>query len=139
MKVLVDTNILIDAFTNRQPFAEDAAKLMRIISDGKAEGYISVHSLTDLYYILRKQLSDKKRREIISLLLQIFKIAEADNDIMGKAVSCEVTTDLEDCIQYVCAESIFADYIISRDKAGFSSGNIRCLDAGEFAVLFRGG
>ena len=49
MKVLVDTNVVMDALTEREPFAEKSKEVIRIISDHKADGYLAAHSVTNLF------------------------------------------------------------------------------------------
>ena len=61
MKILIDTNILIDYILERQPFTDSAEKIMILCKDKKIDGYIAVHSLINIFYILRKQMTVEER------------------------------------------------------------------------------
>jgi predicted nucleic acid-binding protein len=51
MRVLLDTNILLDVLLDRSPFADHAAKIWSAIQDKKIDGWISAISINNLYYI----------------------------------------------------------------------------------------
>ena len=54
MKILLDTNILIDYLTIREPLFDEADQIVQLCTDEKLEGYVAAHAITDLFYILRK-------------------------------------------------------------------------------------
>ena len=54
MKILIDTNILLDFIIGREPFYENADKVLMLCANKKANGYLAAHSVTNLYYIMRK-------------------------------------------------------------------------------------
>ena len=54
MRVLIDTNIILDWLMCREPFHDDSRLVMKECMFGDLKGYISAHTLTDLFYILRK-------------------------------------------------------------------------------------
>lgn len=68
MKVLVDTNVIVDALIGRQPYFEDADKIVKLCADKKVHGYLAAHSIPNLYYILRKYLSAEDRRDVLRQL-----------------------------------------------------------------------
>lgn len=52
MIILVDTNIALDFLTMRQPFYNDARKVIRLCASEKVQGYIAFISLPNIFYIL---------------------------------------------------------------------------------------
>ena len=58
-KLLIDTNIILDALMNRAPWAKAAEDIILAVAEDKAEGYITASSFTDIHYLLRKHLKDK--------------------------------------------------------------------------------
>jgi predicted nucleic acid-binding protein len=54
MVVLIDTNVIIDALVDREPFAADARKIVEHCSQKKFSGYFAGHTIPDIFYILRK-------------------------------------------------------------------------------------
>ena len=74
MKVLVDTNVIVDALIGRQPYFDNADKIIRLCADKKVHGYLAAHSIPNLFYILRKYLSEEDRRTALRQLCEIFAI-----------------------------------------------------------------
>lgn len=54
-KVLFDTNIILDVALKRHPFFEDALELFRLIDRKDIVGYVTATTITDIYYISRKE------------------------------------------------------------------------------------
>ena len=126
MKVLVDTNVLMDALTEREPFAEKSKEVIRIISDHKADGYLAAHSVTNLFYLLRHDFSVDERKEVLLSLFDVFEVEQIDTDRLKAALR---RNDF--------AESVFADYIVTRNTNDFVVGPIQCLTPVEFCELFQ--
>ena len=115
MKVVIDTNIAIDALKPNSDFEADARRVFQLIWQGKIVPYMCVNSLTDIFYVLRKvQGAGKAKRTIANLLAAIDIITLAKNDC-ADALALQMN-DFEDAIIAVCAEKIEADYIISRNE-----------------------
>ena len=114
MKVLVDTNIIIDALASRKPFSEDAEKIFLLAAKEKIEAYISASSVTDIYYILRKFSSEDTARSYIRRLFQIFKVLQVSETECIKALESAIP-DYEDGLQDVCARISSLDFVITRD------------------------
>ena len=54
MKVLIDTNIILDYALIRQPFYDLADRIFVLVEQKQIEAYVSASTFTDLFYILRK-------------------------------------------------------------------------------------
>lgn len=52
MRVLIDTNVVLDFLQDREPFGEDAAKVFEKIDAGEVEGFIAATTVTNIYYIV---------------------------------------------------------------------------------------
>lgn len=65
MKVLIDTNIILDVFCNHKDFVEDSAKVFKLCEVKKVTGYISALSISNIMYIMRKELEPKRIKEIL--------------------------------------------------------------------------
>lgn len=66
MVALIDTNIIIDYLVNREPFSNDAEKIIELCKDGKFSGFIAIQSIVDCFYILRKVCSSDLLRDFFS-------------------------------------------------------------------------
>ena len=136
MTILLDTNIILDYIAER-PFSKSETKLIfEMIFSRKINGIIAAHSITNLWYILRKTCTAPERREIINTLLECFEIAEINKTIIQNAINRNNFSDFEDCLQDECAKTYKADYIITRDKDDFTTSLIPTLFPTEFLNNF---
>ena len=65
--LLIDTNIVLDFFLDREPFAEPAEEIMKYCITGKLQGHLASHTLLNAFYITRKQKSVEERKEFLKL------------------------------------------------------------------------
>lgn len=115
MKILIDTNVIIDNFVIREPFNENANKIFTMVIEDRITGYISTSSITDVYYILHKTFSDKESRRIVEILLNLLQVIEVTkNDCFAALVS--PVSDFEDALVTVCADKVDIDFIVTRDN-----------------------
>ena len=131
MVVLVDTNVLIDFLTTREPFYKASSEVIMKCAGGEIEGHIAIHSIPNLWYILRKTSEEKRRKWLLDIceFLQVEGISHED---VVKAIGMKDFKDFEDCLQDRCAESIRADYIITRNAKDFDSSAVPAVSPEEF-------
>ena len=132
MIVLVDTNIIIDALANREPYASDARKIMEKCATREITGILAAHSIPNLFYILRKNFSQEERRFLLKNLCEIFRISDLTGKKILAALENKDFTDFEDCLQEECAIESMADYIITRNPADFKNSRIKVILPAEF-------
>lgn len=135
MKCFFDSNVIIDALTNRIGVVEDERRLLYAATVGEMEGFMSAKQLTDIYYELRKYMpDDKKRRELISILLQGFEIIPADKSLLSAALPSNVS-DYEDAFIAISAKKAGADFIITNDTKGFLQSEVEAKTPKEAIAL----
>lgn len=135
MKILIDSNVLIDYMTVRTPFYEDAREIMKLCSDKKVYGAIAVHSIPNIYFILRKEMDDATRRKIIKNLLLVLDVAGYDRISVIGALEKNDFKDFEDCLQDECAVFFGADYIITRNIKDFVNSSVKAVTPTEFLKM----
>ena len=104
MKVLIDTNIIIDYATHREPFAEQAQKIFELVNNSEIEGFIAAHSIPNLFYILRKSLDSNSLRLFLLGLCNLLTVVCIDETMMISGLQNISFSDFEDCLQSECAE-----------------------------------
>lgn len=119
MKVLLDTNIILDYFLERDPFMNDAEALFTQIEAKQIEGYITATTLTDIFYIVRKSKGTQLAKQAVSKLLAGLEICQVDRLILESALALELN-DFEDAVQIACAIASNLEAVISRDRNGFA-------------------
>ena len=134
MKVLIDTNVVLDVLCQRAGFIEASSKVWKYCELGKIDGYLSALSVPNIIYIMRKELDPQKVQTIIEKLMLIFKVTDLKVSDLSNAAKM-FTSDFEDAVQMCCAERIKADYIITRNIKDFTASNIEVLEPIEFLKL----
>lgn len=94
---------------------------------GNITGYIALHSISNIFYILRKRYSTTDRRKLLLDILNLLRIAGADHESVINALQREDFSDFEDCLQDECAKQIHADYIVTRNTTDFSVSDIPAI------------
>lgn len=130
MKVLIDTNVILDVLCNRAEFVADSSKVWKLCEVEKIEGYISALSVPNIVYILRKELTPQKTKEIIGQIMMIFHIIDLKSSDLKNAAEM-LSADFEDAVQMCCASRIKADYIVTRNIRDFQSSKIIALKPSE--------
>ena len=130
MKVLIDTNIILDVLCKRPDFYEDSAKIFKLCEVKKISGVVSALSIPNIMYILRKELDADKTREILDSLMLIFSVADLKADDLKKAADMRFK-DYEDAIQSACATRIKANYIVTRNIKDFSESKVTAIKPAE--------
>ena len=123
MKILIDTNIILDLLCNRVAFSESASKVFKFCEVNQVEGFISALSVPNIVYIMRKELDEKRIGEIIQMLSSICTIADLKGSDMQKAAALPIN-DFEDALQSVCAARIHADFIVTRNLKDFRNSEV---------------
>lgn len=130
MKALIDTNVILDVLCNRAEFVADSSKVWKLCEVEKIEGYISALSVPNIVYILRKELTPQKTKEIIGQIMMIFRIIDLKSSDLKNAAEM-LSADFEDAVQMCCASRIKADYIVTRNIRDFQSSKIIALKPSE--------
>jgi len=122
MKILIDANIALDVLLERQPFHVSAAKVLSL-SKGGIELFLSASTVTDIYYVIRKELKTKDTAlTLLKNLLSSVDIAAVTNNEIHRAIDLD-WSDLEDAVQYASGETIAVDYLVTRNTSDFSAAD----------------
>ncbi len=106
MKVLFDTNIILDVLLNREPFVVNSSLLMAHVEKKDIDGYLCATTVTTLDYLLSKALNKRESRAGIQKLLSLFRISDVNSTVLNLSVNSDFS-DFEDAVQYfsgVCSE-----------------------------------
>ena len=126
MKILIDTNVILDVLCDRTDFVESSSKIWKLCEVEKINGYISALSIPNIVYILRPE----KTQQIIEQLFMIFHIADLKSSDIRKAANMK-TSDYEDAIQMVCAQRMKVDFIVTRNIKDFIESKVPAMKPDE--------
>lgn len=127
MKILVDTNVIIDALTGREPFKEDAEQIFMLAANRIEDMYITTNSATDIYYLVRKYLhSTGQAKSIMAKLYELFHILDVTASDCQEALLSEMS-DYEDAVLSCCAARNHIDYIVTRNMKDYEKSKAQAI------------
>jgi predicted nucleic acid-binding protein len=135
--LLIDTNVVLDYLTNREPYFVDAYQILQCCAEKRVRGFIAAHSVTNIFYILRKHFSPAERRKLLLELCELLEICGLEKMQIINSLSNKEFDDLEDCVQAECAKSIRADYIITRNVKDFVHSPVLAIPPEDLLRLLK--
>lgn len=118
-RILIDTDVILDFFFNRAPFANSAAKILSLCESKEIIGHITPVIISNAYYLLRQTAKHEKVIEKLKLLLSITEVLVIDRTIVLKALNADFK-DFEDALKNYSAEiSKEIDLIITRNTKDY--------------------
>lgn len=130
MKILIDTNVILDVLCNRKDFAEDSLRVFKYCETNQITGYISALSIPNIVYIMRKELDSEKIKEILTVLTSIFTVVDLRGTDLIKAADLDFS-DYDDALQSVCASRTKVNYIVTRNIKDFKSSSVPAIKPSE--------
>nr|WP_294900130.1 PIN domain-containing protein [uncultured Pedobacter sp.] len=131
-KILIDTDVILDFFLDRNPFSEDATVLLNLCRDGKIQGFVTPVMISNIYYILRKVAKHDKVLKSIKILLKTICVLEINNSIILRALNSEFK-DFEDALQNFSAENHEdISVIITRNTKDFKTSKLSVMTPGTY-------
>ena len=135
MKVLIDTNVIVDALTSREPWKESAEKIFLMAANRIMDVYITASSATDIYYLVRKYLHNTEQaKQVMGKLYSLVGILAVTGDDCVNALASAVS-DYEDAVVESAAVKADMDYIITRNVKDYREAMIKAILPDDFSAL----
>ena len=131
-KLFIDTNIVIDLLSRREPFFEEAAELFSLADKKQVELSVSSLTIANTSYTLLRQMDSNKAKSVLRKLRLILKILPLDDKIIGLALNDETFSDFEDGLQYFTAIEDEQELIITRNLKDFKKSKLPTMTAKQF-------
>ncbi len=122
MKVLLDTNVVLDVLLNRHPFSDDSAQVMAMVDRSEVQGFLSATTVTTIHYLLAKYLDSNRSIKQVRLLLSLFEIAPVNRVVLENALAH--SPDYEDAVIIEAAQHAGVEYIVTRNIKDFKKSVI---------------
>ena len=117
MKLLIDTNIVLDVLLRREPFSKTAAEVLNLTQRDDVREYVSASAITDIYYIANKQMKDRDAvRDLLKRLLMVVSVVAVSEREIQNALNL-AWGDFEDSVQYSVALLNEMDGIVTRNHS----------------------
>lgn len=124
MKLLIDTNIVLDILLKREPFYQNAVEVMNLAQYDDVQEYVSASTITDVYYIAYKQIKDRELvLDLIKRLLLIVSVAAVSEQEIRNALKVG-WKDFEDAVQYSIALLSDMDGLVTRNPKDYERADI---------------
>lgn len=135
MRVLVDTNVVLDVLLDRQPFAGASAAVLALIEQNRIEGLLCATTVTTLDYLLTQALPRPAARQSIRKLLELFEVAPVNRAVLEEALRSRLS-DFEDAVLEQAARLAGADAVVTRNPKDFRHASIKVLGPDEVLAAF---
>jgi predicted nucleic-acid-binding protein len=133
-RVLFDSDVLLDVLAQRQPFVLTSAQALNTVTQPQVQGYVAGHAVTNIFYILRRQVGSETARELLSRLLQHLQVANVTDEVIRAALQSSMT-DFEDAVTSEAANAAGLEVIVTRNTPDFVASVIPALLPKEFLAM----
>ena len=130
MKILIDTNVILDVLCGRPEFVDDSLKVFKYCEANQLTGCISALSIPNIVYIMRKELDNEKIKDILNTFTLLFTIVDLRESDLIKGADLDFS-DYEDALQSICASRVKANYIVTRNIKDFKNSSVPAIKPSE--------
>jgi predicted nucleic acid-binding protein len=131
-KILIDSDVILDFFLDRNPFSEDATGIFSLSETKKIECYTTPLIISNVYYILSKIVKHEKATGLIKSLLQIVDVLMMDKKVVLCALNSSFK-DFEDALQNYTAElNSEINLIITRNTKDYKNSSLSVMSPEDF-------
>ena len=139
MKLLIDTNVVLDLLLKREPFYQEAAEVLKLAQRDGIQEYVSVSAITDIYYIAHKMLRDSAAvRALLQKLLMVVSVAAVSSREIFHALEL-AWGDFEDCVQYSVAFTNEMDGLVTRNPGDYKESKLPVWQPSQLLQQFSAG
>jgi predicted nucleic acid-binding protein len=131
MRVLLDTDVVLDYLLEREPFAESAVALFELIAQEACDGYVAAVTPVNVFYLARKDRGMDKARQAVTELLTAMDVCPVDQSTLGTALALPFS-DYEDAVQHACATAAGLDAIITRNLDDYKNATLPIFSPTDF-------
>lgn len=131
MRIMPDTNVVIDVLLDREPFADASSTVLKLCEDRHFDAFVSVSAITDIFYLVRKHTNSAERAyNAIETLLRVVDVCKVTDHEVKLALKLH-KNDFEDCLVAECAKSAMCECVVTRNKKDFDGLGIDVLTPTE--------
>lgn len=137
MRLLIDTNVVLDVLLAREPHSAASAAVLGAVESKLFEGLIGATTVTTLFYLAAREVGQRRARRHVEALLSLCEVAPVDSRVLRDALGLGFP-DFEDAVLHEAGRHARATGIITRDQAGFRRAELAVYGPTEILALLRG-
>jgi len=131
MRVLIDTNIILDVLLRRSEFWESSSAVLERLWERQDHGFVAATTLTNIYFIVRRATGkNDEAMRAVDKTLQWCEVAPVNRKVLDVARFSEMA-DFEDAVQAAAAQDCDVDIVVTRDKSGFLDSGLNVYSPEE--------
>lgn len=134
MKVLFDTNVVLDVMLDRKPFVKVAAQLFSRVETGGITGFLGATTITTIHYLATRTVGSNQALIEIGKLFKLFEIAPVNRAVLESAILLRFS-DFEDAVLHEAAYHVGVDSIVTRDLKGFEQSLLSVYSPEELTKI----
>ena len=132
-RIVLDTNVILDFFLEREPFYYDALKLWAACEEGAVDGYVSALTINNVHYIAQRIKNPTTAMIAVRGILDVFNVVPLDKELLRRAADLH-DRDYEDDIQLQSAVKAGCSHLFTRDPTHFHSKAIAIVPPSSFTL-----
>lgn len=136
MRVLFDTNVILDLLLDRLPHSEIAAALVARVERGECVGYLCATTVTTIFYLATKVIGAEAAQTQVKKLLEIFEVAPVNRGVLEAALLAGFG-DFEDAVLHEAARHVGVQGIVTRNAKDFKRAELPVFLPGELEAVLR--
>ena len=136
MRVLLDTNVVLDVLLQREPHVAVSAAVLGVVESGVVTGLIGATTVTTIHYLLEKALGARRARRHVETLLSLCEVAPVTEEVLREALALGFA-DYEDAVLHEAARHAKAQGIVTRDQQGFKRSELPVYTPDELLATLR--
>lgn len=137
MKILIDTNVVLDVLLKREPFYHNGAKILNLSGRSDINLYVSASAITDIYYIANQTIRNREEvKRLLINLVKVISIASVSKDEIKNALLL-LWSDFEDSVQYSVAILQEMDGIVTRNPNDYKEAEIEIWKPEELLLYLQ--
>lgn len=137
MRILIDTNIVLDVLMARRPHVDHALAIFALVDSGRVTGVLRATTITTVFYLAAKSVGVAEAQTHVRSLLDVFDVATVDRAVLVTALDAGFD-DFEDGVLHEAAVVAGADAVVSRDGTGFAAASLPVFTPVAFLAAVRG-
>ena len=135
MRVLIDTNVVIDVLQRREPFFVDSHAIVLACAQGVIEGWFAAKAVTDVCYVMHRFFHENEPcLDAVRKLYKLFRIADTTASACLQA-SFSLVSDYEDAVMDETAKELRADCIVTRNVGDYAHSTVRAIEPKDLIAL----
>ena len=135
MRVIVDTNVVLDVLLDREPFVETAVAVFCLVEESRIDAFLCATTITTIDYLLSQSLPASKARDALHRLISLFEIATVNRLVIERALGSKIN-DFEDAVLDEAGQMAGVDSVVTRNTKDFARSALKIFDPNEFLAQF---